>query len=562
VLALVGSGGDGVALLGDLLLRMAAQQGLHGMMVQSYGPQIRGGESAVILRVAPQEVRYEGDRTDVFVCFRLADLRRFQGAVRLHAGSTVILEETDAQEMPEWIGRSEREPFRFPFARFENGVEVPGDPKNMLALALVCKALGWPAALARETLGRRFGHRPNVLARNLAAFDRALAGASPPETRIAPGPGRDLFAETGNEAIARGAMEAGVRFFAGYPITPSSEIMETLMEELPLAGGRVVQAEDEIAAIGMVLGSSFGGVPSMTATSGPGLSLMTEMVGLSSMAEIPAVIVDCQRAGPATGMPSRTEQSDLNHAIYSGHGDVPRAVLGVFDVVHARDVMHRAVHLSEKYQLPVFVLSDAYIAQRRQIRGPVGERPAVTKRDVWSPGMGPARFDLSGDHGVTPFRVPGTPQGTYLAAGIEHTEEGYPTADGSIHHRMNRKRFQKLDAIAEETAGWFRLLGRPEAPHGLVAWGSQYGLLDEWVARHPDHRVFLPEILHPFPLRGFEAWRAGLASLAVLEMSYQGQLYRHLAGITNLAGARSLTRSGGMPLQLGELERLLEGDAR
>jgi 2-oxoglutarate ferredoxin oxidoreductase subunit alpha len=311
VLALVGSGGDGVALLGDLLLRMAAQQGLHGVMVQSYGPQIRGGESAVILRVATHEVLYEGDRTDLFVCFRLADLKRFQGAVRLHAGSVVVLEESDTLEMPEWIGRSERETFRYPFARFENGVEVPGDPKNMLALALVCRVLGWPAALARETLGHRFGHRPDVLARNLAAFDRALAGAPPPAMPVAPGPGKALFAETGNEAIARGAIEAGVRFFAGYPITPSSEIMETLMEELPTFGGTVVQAEDEIAAIGMVLGSSFGGVPSMTATSGPGLSLMTEMAGLSSMAEIPAVIVDCQRAGPATGMPSRTEQSDL-----------------------------------------------------------------------------------------------------------------------------------------------------------------------------------------------------------------------------------------------------------
>jgi 2-oxoglutarate/2-oxoacid ferredoxin oxidoreductase subunit alpha len=224
--------------------------------------------------------------------------------------------------------------------------------------------------------------------------------------------------------------------------------------------------------------------------------------------------------------------------------------------------MHRAVHLSEKYQLPVFVLSDAYIAQRREIRGPLGEHPPATRRDVWSPGMGPARFDLLGDHGVTPFRVPGTPEGTYLAAGIEHTEEGYPTADGAMHHRMNRKRFQKLDAIAAETREWFRVLGRAGAAKGIVAWGSQYGLLEEWVGRHDEFRVFLPEILHPFPLEAFEAWRENLASLAVLEMSYQGQLYRHLAGLTNLGGARSVTRSGGMPLQIGELERLLEGEAR
>ncbi len=562
VIALVGSGGDGIALLGDLLLRMAARQGLYGMMVQSYGPQIRGGESAVILRVAHEEVSYEGDRTDVFLCFRLADLKRFQGAVRLHPGSVVLLEESDAGELPGWIGASDREPYRYPFAKLENGIEVSGDPKNMLALAILCRVLGWPAALARETLGHRLGHRPEALTRNLAAFDRALAGPEPPSMPIQAGKAKGLLLESGNEAVARGAAAAGLRFFAGYPITPSSEIMETLIEELPAQGGVVVQAEDEIAALGMVLGASFGGVPSMTATSGPGLSLMTEMVGLSSMAELPAVIVDCQRAGPATGMPSRTEQSDLNHAIYAGHGDLPRAVLGIFDVVHAREAMYKAIHISERYQLPVFVLSDAYIAQRRQIRGPLQAPPGMPQRMVWSAGMGPARFELSGEHGVGPFRVPGSPEGTYLAAGIEHTQEGYPTADGAIHQEMNQKRFRKLEGIALETKDWYRAFGRPNARTGIIAWGSQYGLLREWVERNPDGRVFMPEILHPFPIAALEAWRRGLNATFVVELSFQGQLHRYLSGLTDMSGARSVARSGGMPMNSSELEGLLEEATR
>jgi 2-oxoglutarate/2-oxoacid ferredoxin oxidoreductase subunit alpha len=562
VIALVGSGGDGIALLGDLLLRMAARQGLYGMMVQSYGPQIRGGESAVILRVAHEEVCYEGDRTDVFLCFRLADLKRFQGAVRLHPGSVVLLEESDEGELPEWIGRSDREPYRYPFAKLEDGIEVAGDPKNMLALAILCRVLGWPAPLARETLGHRLGHRPEALAKNLAAFDRALAGPEPPSMSIQGGKGKGLLLESGNEAVARGAAAAGLRFFAGYPITPSSEIMETLIEELPAQGGVVVQAEDEIAALGMVLGASFGGVPSMTATSGPGLSLMTEMVGLSSMAELPAVIVDCQRAGPATGMPSRTEQADLNHAIYAGHGDLPRAVLGIFDVVHARDAMFKAFHISERYQLPVFVLSDAYIAQRRQIRGPLKAPPGIPQRMIWSAGMGPARFDLAVEHGVGPFRVPGSPEGTYLAAGIEHTRDGYPTADGAIHQEMNRKRFKKLEGIARETKDWYRTLGRPDASVGIIAWGSAYGLLREWVERNPDGRVFLPEILHPFPIAALEAWRRGLTSTYVVEMSFQGQLHRYLSGLTDMSDVRSVARSGGMPMNSNELGRLLEEATR
>lgn len=556
VLALVGSGGDGVALLGDLVLNMAAQEGLYGMMVQSYGPQIRGGESAAIVRLSDAEVQYEGDQVDALLCFRLRDLNRFRGYLHLHRESVVMLDQAETAELPDWLGAPDAPPYRFPFARFEDGIEVEGPPKNMLALGLLCRMLGWPAALAEDTLRRRFPHRRERLQQNLEAFAAGQKAPAVPERKTPRGHGHGLFAETGNEAIARGATAAGLRFFAGYPITPSSEVMETLIEELPAAGGRVVQAEDEIAAIGMVLGASFGGVPAMTATSGPGLSLMTEMVGLSSMAELPAVIVDCQRAGPATGMPSRTEQSDFFHAVYGGHGDFPRAVLGVFDVVHAREVMYRAFLLSERFQLPVMVLSDAYIAQRRQIRDPETPRhqPPVRLRFA---GEGPSRFDLTGEHGVNPFRVPGDPGGTYLAAGIEHTPEGSPTADTATHQRMNEKRFRKLAAVANETRYWFRTLGSDAATRGIVAWGSQYGLLREWVLAHPDTRIFLPEILHPFPLDAFQEWRRGLASLAVVELNYQGQFHKYLSSLTDLSGVKSVARSGGVPLSAAELDRFL-----
>ncbi|HSQ59790.1 MAG TPA: 2-oxoacid:acceptor oxidoreductase family protein [Acidobacteriota bacterium] len=557
VLALVGSGGDGVALLGDLILGMAAREGLYGMMVQSYGPQIRGGESAAIVRIADRETLYEGDEADVLLCFRLRDLKRFTGTMKLHAKSIVVLDREETGELPEWLGRTDEPAYRFPFARFEDGIEVQGPPKNMLGLGLLCRILGWPQTLAEEALRRRFGEKRERMKANLEALAAGLEAETPPSRPAPTGSGRGLFAETGNEAVARGAIAAGLKFFAGYPITPSSEVMETLIDELPAAGGRVVQAEDEIAAMGMVLGASFGGVPSMTATSGPGLSLMTEMIGLSSMAELPSIIVDCQRAGPATGMPSRTEQSDLYHAIYGGHGDFPRAVLGVFDVVHGRDVMYRAMLLAEKYQLPVLVLSDAYIAQRRQIRDPETARLKPPARERWTEASGPARFDVTATHGVNPFRVPGDPGGTYLAAGIEHTADGYPTSDTATHQRMNEKRFRKLDYIQRETHDWFRTLGEPGATRGIVAWGSAYGLLREWVAAHPDTRIFLPEILHPFPLEAFESWRRGLASLSILELNFQGQFHRYLSSLTDLRGARSITRSGGAPMTATELDRYL-----
>jgi 2-oxoglutarate/2-oxoacid ferredoxin oxidoreductase subunit alpha len=564
-LALVGSGGDGVALLGDLILGMAAREGLYGMMVQSYGPQIRGGESAAILRLSDSEVQYEGEQVDVLVCFRLKDILRFQGALHMHPGGVVIIDKGETAEVPGWLGATREAPYRFPFARFEDGVEVDGPPKNMLGLGLLCRILGWPDTLAQDLLRQRFALRRERLQSNLEALAAGFATADPPSRPAPEGKGRGLFTETGNEAVARGAIAAGLGFFAGYPITPSSEVMETLIDELPAAGGQVVQAEDEMAAMGMVLGASFGGALSMTATSGPGLSLMTEMIGLSSMAELPAVIVDCQRAGPATGMPSRTEQSDLFHAVYGGHGDFPRAALGVFDVVHAREVMTRAFRISEKYQLPVLVLSDAYIAQRRQIRDPAIAHRDRPVRERWAVGnggpdgaSGPGRFDVTGEHGVNPFRVPGTPGGNYLAAGIEHNQEGFPTADTSMHQKMNEKRFRKMAGIAEETRDWYCTLGEANATKGIVAWGSMYGLLREWVVARPEWRVFLPEIIHPFPLEAFETWRRGLTRLAVVELNYQGQFHRYLSGLTDLRGAKSVARSGGLPMTAAELDRMLE----
>jgi 2-oxoglutarate ferredoxin oxidoreductase subunit alpha len=257
-------------------------------------------------------------------------------------------------------------------------------------------------------------------------------------------------------------------------------------------------------------------------------------------------------------MPSRTEQADLNHAIYSGHGDFPRVVLGILDVVHARQAMWKAFDLSERYQLPVLVMSDAYIAQRRQTRGPLPEPRPVPARQVWSAGMGPARFDITGEHGVTPFRVPGSPEGTYLAAGIEHTVDGHPTADGSIHQRMNEKRFRKLEVIARETQDWAVTFGPPHATRGIIAWGSHYGLLREWVDLHPEYRVFMPEILHPFPIAALTRWRRGLTSTVLVELSYQGQLYRYLSGLTDMSGVRSASRSGGLQMMMPELERILE----
>jgi 2-oxoglutarate ferredoxin oxidoreductase subunit alpha len=243
--------------------------------------------------------------------------------------------------------------------------------KNILFLGVLSKLFGVEFEILEQIIKQKLGKKGEAILnlnfqalkkgfqyveQNLPKKDSFWVEKQPvPEKRIIC---------SGNQALAMGAVAAGCRFYAGYPITPATDIMEFLARELPKFGGSVVQAEDEIAALGMVLGAAYTGTKSMTASSGPGISLMAELLGLAGMAELPVVIVDCQRAGPSTGMPTKTEQSDLNHALYAGHGEAPRIVMALSSVEDAFFGIIRAFNYAIRCQMPVIVLSDQYLAQR------------------------------------------------------------------------------------------------------------------------------------------------------------------------------------------------------
>ncbi|MBI2345424.1 MAG: 2-oxoacid:acceptor oxidoreductase family protein, partial [Deltaproteobacteria bacterium] len=382
--ALVGSGGDGVMATGTMLLRTASRMGLWGMMTQSYGPQIRGGEAAAHVSLSASPVVSVGHTKDLLVVFRYSDLPRFTAEVSVRP-DTVVVHGPEEDAAPELLQRVQQN-VAVPFAELLAGEGLPEIAKNVLCFGVLLRALGWELSHGESCVRELFAKKaPEVTTTNLHALtvgyrEGDRLGLKLPH--LAPGTGGGRQVLTGNVACARAAISAGCRFYAGYPITPSSEILEEMHRLLPDVGGNCIQAEDEIAALGMVLGASFGGTKAMTATSGPGLSLMTEMLGLSSMAEIPVVVVDCQRAGPSTGMPSRTEQGDLWHALYGGHGDFPRVVLAPTDVADCYRTIFRAVYLAETYQLPALVLSDAYIAQRAEIMAPIDDSafPRGTRR--------------------------------------------------------------------------------------------------------------------------------------------------------------------------------------
>jgi 2-oxoglutarate ferredoxin oxidoreductase subunit alpha len=342
----------------------------------------------------------------------------------------------------------------------------------------------------------------------------------------------------GNEAIAYGLIAAGVRFGAAYPITPWSDVMEILRRELPKYGGTFVQCEDEIAAISMANGASFSGRVAVTGSSGPGISLKMEALGWAVMAEVPLVVVNIQRGGPSTGLPTQVEQSDLNLACFGSHGDAPRVVLAPANVEECFYMAIEAVNLARKYNVPVFLLSDQAIATRIEALA----EPDVEKvcQDI-TPDLSPVAdykpYDLASPDGVTPRVVPGTPilSGRYpIAGGLEHDEFGHPTGSPKLHMDMTAKRRKKLQALAA-TLPTPKVYGPPEGNLLLVGWGSTQGPIREAVdrARAAGESVSALHIkyLHPLP-PGLEDIFAGFNIIRVVEMNDGGLYgYGQLAGL-------------------------------
>ncbi|MFQ5542224.1 MAG: 2-oxoacid:acceptor oxidoreductase subunit alpha, partial [Candidatus Binatia bacterium] len=444
--------------------------------------------------------------------------------------------------------------------------------KNIVVLGALSHLLGLPRKKIEEFLSEKFARKgKTVLEHNLDALQKGIHFAEKESLETNPlqfpkGKKEQNLLMTGNEAIALGATTAGMRCFFGYPITPASEIMEWLAVNLPKVGGKVLQTEDEISAICGVAGASWTGGKTMTATSGPGLSLMSETIGLLSMAEIPAVIVDSQRGGPSTGMPTKTEQSDLFLALYGSHGDAPRVVMAPTSVADCLRVISLAFDLAEKYQLPVIVLVDQSLSSRLESvedhmvkRTPSGSRLSV---QLGSQGAF-NRYQIT-ESGVSPAALPGTDGGEHMVTGLEHDERGNFACDDETHTAMTVKRFRKLASIETDplTADLCTHLGDERAEIGIVTWGSTAGPVEEAVhlagGMGIPVQAIIPRILNPLPHREFMDFFSRVKKIIVPELNFVGQ-FATLLRSTYRIPTISLTKVKGTPLDPGEIiEKILE----
>jgi len=561
-----GMSGDGTIAAGGILNEAMARAGLSVLAFDSYPAEIRGfGRCVTHSRVGDQEMRALSDKTHVLISL---DDKESRSRTPFLAKEAVVLFDSKppsyVEEGTSIAGHVEPDArlFGMPFSDLAAAASGSTRGRNLTALGGFAAIFGVPPRYFREVITKKFKAKgEKVLDANLKSFDagyRYAADAFKERERPAltlPEPEKEeKVLISGNEAVARGALDAGLKLYFGYPITPATPIMEYLARTLPERGGRVVQMEDEIASIGAVLGSFFAGKRAMTATSGPGFALMTELIAHGVMSETPAVIVNAQRGGPATGLPSKTEQSDLQAAVFGGPGDSARIVIAPTDVKECYEFTLMSFQLAERYQTPVIVLTDFFLNNRVEKVKIVGA--SEEQRADWNlypEESSRGRYDRYRvtESGISPRAIPGTEGFLFDATGLEHTEKGRPDYSPEIHSKMTEKRHRKIQRALKDLPEPAEFSSGGALDVGVIAWGSTFGSALEAVltGQREGMKVGALKVtsLFPYHAEAVRAFMKKCKEILIPELNYEGQL-ANLIGHLHEKDVVRLNRTTGMPM--------------
>lgn len=483
-----GQGGDGSLTVTTILADLLRRDGLHVYTERNVLSRIKGGYAAASLRASAAERQAMGDQLEVVVAFEEEGVRL---AIDRLAPDAVVVFDSSEGDLPEGLVPAGARLLAVPMGRY--AVRDVGRTlyKNMIATGIVTRALGIPDDDVREALETRFQRLGQpILGYNLEALQVGMEAAEELEVgdglyQINQTRGSERIQLTGNEALAFGFLVGGGRFFTGYPITPATDILDWLQIWLPKFGGIARQTEDELAAVNMALGAAVTGVRSMTATSGPGVALMQEGIGQSGSAELPLVIVDTQRGGPSTGLPTKPEQSDFNMMCFGGNGDFPRLVLAPGSVEDCFELGITATDLAERYQLPVYVAMDQGTCQNLATIEPfdldtieIDRGKRLTEEDLAALERY-GRYEVTED-GVSPYSTPGSAGGMSLVTGNERAPDGTVTTEPGNRIAMVHKRARKVEtAISRGDLPGARTWGDVEAEIGIIGVGGAFGPIQE-----------------------------------------------------------------------------------
>jgi 2-oxoglutarate/2-oxoacid ferredoxin oxidoreductase subunit alpha len=562
-----GMSGDGTIAAGGMLNEAMSKAGFSVLAFDSYPAEIRGfGRCVTLSRFGDEERLALSDTTHVLIS--LDDKQSLSRIPFLVEEAVVLFDD----KPPSYVDAASSiaahvEPdvrlFGMPFGDLAAAASGSTRGRNLAALGGFAALFRIPQEFFHSVIRKKFGPKgEKVLDANLKSFDAGYAHAlenfeSVREVMVeveGRGEEEDKILLSGNEAISRAALDAGLKLYFGYPITPATPIMEYLARELPKRGGRVVQMEDEIASIGAVLGSFFAGKRAMTATSGPGFALMTELITHGVMSETPAVILNAQRGGPATGLPTKTEQSDLHAAVFGGPGDSARIVIAPSNVLECYRFTLRSFQLAEKFQTPVIVLSDFFLNNRvENLKLP---QASEDEREDWNvypeaPTKGRyQRYHMS-ESGISPRAVPGMEGFLFNATGLEHTERGTPDYSSENHMKMTEKRHRKIHGALADLPEPQEFSQGGKMDVGVIAWGSTFGSALEAVLMARKARVNAGALkitsIYPYHGEVIREFMDRCEEVLIPELNYEGQL-ANLIGHLHRKDVVRFNRTPGMPM--------------
>jgi len=570
-----GQGGDGSLTIIALLSRALLDRGYYIYRTSNIASRIKGGHAAAFMRASTVSRSTVGDAIDILVAF---DTEAVQKASARLAPNSVIIFDSSREALPPGLVPATALTIPVPFSRLAVRDLRRDLFKNSLGFGLMGRIIGLDDEEVENGLKRHFKKlssaqfEPNIRAlREGQAFadNAGIIGRNSILTMPSQAKQQERMFISGNHAAAMGFMAAGGRFFAGYPITPATDVMNFLVRHLPAAGGVVMQAEDELAAVNLALGASLTGVRAMTASSGPGIALMQESIGHSGSAEIPLVIIDCQRAGPSTGMPTKPEQSDINMLTRGGNGDYPHIVLAPADPEECFYGSVLATNLAQQAQCPVILALDAVCHDNftvphfdlDRVRIDPGKRVGENELAQMEEYR---RYEITKD-GISPWAVPGTREAMNLITGNERDEWGRVTTAPEMRIRMVEKRSRKIETVMPQlpkAAEW----GDSEASAGIICVGILGGVVAEAVERMADQgfrfHCHRPRTLWPVLTETIDFVNSH-RRVYVVEQSEGAQL----AGLLQSEGALAerivnILKYDGLQFTAGELLEVILGKER
>jgi 2-oxoglutarate ferredoxin oxidoreductase subunit alpha len=556
-----GQAGQGIQSISSIIARTFVRHDFYVFLNQDFASRIRGGHNFDQVRISSDPVRAAADKVQILIALDKETTRQDIGCL---ADNGLLLFDGDA------IGFTSDHPnhLSIPFTQIASDVGKSKIMINAVATGAAIALMDFERQPVLDCLQEQFQQKgAETVEKNkksaTAGYDfvRRNLKATPPFRVPSAKWARQKMLLTGSQSIALGAMASGLKFYSGYPMSPANPIMEFISAQAAKYSIVVEQAEDEIAAINMVIGANFAGARAMTATSGGGFCLMVEALSLAGMSETPAVIVLAQRPGPATGLPTRTEQGDLNFAMHAGHGDFPRAILAPGYPEQAVYLMSKAFNLADKYQTPVIVLGDQHFndtyftVDKLDLRGIKIDRGHIlTDQDLSSPHE--YKRYAPGESGISPRILPGHTRAVVYADSDEHTEDGHITESAAVRNQMVRKRMQKLEGLRRE-------LGPPEIyPAGeaelvLLGWGSTHGAVKEAVDLLNQNGLAAQMIhyseLFPFNPQHVATAALGKSKIIAVENNFTGQFADFFSKATGLTVDQRILKYDGRPFTSQEI---------